>query len=153
MAQKPKKCKHTILDPHCASCKTLQRDWYKKLETDSKTNPEEGFVDIERHGRYEGMLKIYSSEFYSKDYDKVVRDSKQEYYQLALNFLESYKFESNREKIIWEYHSNGISMRDISKLLKKIRVKMNRNDVCTLINRLKFSMYQMYVKPRAAQHE
>lgn len=153
MVQRAKKCNHAIFDQHCTSCVKLQNEWYKKLETDAKKNPTEGFVDIERHGKYEGMLKMYSTEFFSPDYAPEVYDAKQEYYILATNFLEEYKFETKREQVIWEYHSLGISMRDISKLLKKIRVKMGKTEVCLVVNRLKLKMYDMYVSPRPAYHE
>lgn len=102
--------------------KTLRDQWYKKLE-------KAGFEDIEDVKT--DMLKSWSSKFTRVDKDThrtraqnslVERKAKQRYYQLATYFLNDYAFESNLDKIIWEYHTEGISVRDISRLLKKAKV-------------------------------
>lgn len=123
----------------------LKAKWYKKLE-------KSGFEDIESD---ENNLKVWSSIFARKNSPEVWQ-ARAEYYQMATNFLEDYKFSNDVEKIVWEYHSNGISMRDISKLLKKARVKsipINRQDIGVLIRKLKNSMYSMYVAKQDEYHE
>lgn len=114
--------------------------WYKKLE-------KSGFVDIEQD---EDNLKKWSSVF-TKEVGKhslEVWKIKAEYFQMATNFLEEYKFDNNIEKVIWEYHANGLRIREIADLLKKARVKsvgVKKSNIYNIIKRLKNSMYAMYV--------
>lgn len=134
------------MNAQCASCKKLQKTWYKKLSDDD-------FEDIERHGKYEGMLKVYSSEFYSKDYPLEVRYAKQEYYQLATNFLEDYRFDKNLHKVIWEYHSMGISYRNIVKLLKSVKINSDTTSVKEIIQGLRVKLFDMYLLPKKVYRE
>lgn len=115
----------------------LKTYWYAKLSKD-------GFEDIEKD---EFNLKQYSSRF---NQDAVVRNwhSKSEYYSMAGQFLNNYKFASNLEKVIWEYHANGIGMRDIAKLLQKVKVKSikpNKDNVQKIVSRLVEEMKKMYL--------
>lgn len=65
---------------------------------------------------------------------------------MATKFLNDYKFETNRERIIWEYHTEGISVRDIVKLLKKARLKrVYRRIVWETISKLENTMKKMYM--------
>ena len=119
--------------------------WYKKLK-------KSGFEDIEQD---DFNLKTNSSVFF-KNHTFEVWTAKATYYQMASNFLEEYKFNSRIEKVIWEYHSNGISFRDISKLLKKAKIKSistNRQDIWLIVKRLKATMYSMYTAPKEEYHE
>ncbi len=111
----------------------LRAIWYKKLER-------EGFNDIEQD---EDNLKSWSSQFKRK----VSLDSwqaKAAYYYMAESFLNDYKFESRVERIIWEYHANGISIRDIVKLLQKVRIKRHKEQVNAVIMFLRAAMKKMY---------
>ena len=115
----------------------LKEVWYKKLERS-------GFVDIEKD---EYNLKQYSFRF---NQDAVVRSwhSKTEYYSMAGQFLNHYKFASNLEKTIWEYHVNGIGVRDIAKLLTKAKVrsiKPNKDNVQKVVSRLAEEMKKIYL--------
>lgn len=114
-----------------------ERDkWYKKLER-------EGFTDIEQD---DDNLKVWSSVFAKKHSIEQIQ-AKQSYYQMATNFLEDYEFEIRREEIIWTYHSEGISYRNISKLLKKVRIKLSHTAVQNIVHKLKISMYLLYKTP------
>lgn len=114
----------------------LKKKWYAKLA-------KEGFKDIESD---EDSLKTYSNIFAQKHSPEQTL-AKIEYYRMAEHFLNEYKFASKLDQIIWEYHSNGISMRNIAKLLKQARVaRTNRTDVWKLVKRLRFKMYEMYVR-------
>jgi transposase-like protein len=122
--------------------------WYKKLENS-------GFVDIEQD---EDNLKKWSSVFTAEvgKHSLELWKIKAEYFQMATNFLEEYKFDNNVEKVIWEYHANGLSIREIADLLKKARVKsvgVKKSNVSLIIKRLKNSMYAMYVAPTEEYHE
>lgn len=110
--------------------------WYKKLER-------EGFNDIEQD---EDNLKVWSSVF-SKRHSIEQIQAKQVYYQMATNFLEDYEFGIRREEIIWAYHSEGISYRNISKLLKKVRIKLSHTAVQNIVHKLQVSMYLLYKTP------
>ena len=113
----------------------LRAVWYKKLER-------EGFEDIETD---ENNLKSWTATKVRRSQD--LWQAKEAYYQMAANLLNDYKFESNVEKWIWEYHADGVSVRDIVKLLKR-RTKVSligRGLVWTTIKRLEASMKAMYL--------
>lgn len=117
--------------------KTLKDLWYKKL---AKT----GFYDIE-WDEYD-FKDVTPSVRFSRPI--VIRNwhAKSEYYSMAGRFLHEYKFASNLEKAIWDYHSNGISARNIVKLLKKVKViKPNKDNISTIIKRLVGKMKEMYM--------
>lgn len=112
--------------------------WYRKLERT-------GFEDIEQD-EYNFKTGLNSYRFKNKD---VLRDyhAKSEYYSMAGQFLHSHKFASNLEKTIWEYHANAISVRNIAKLLSKVRTtrKMNKDSVNKIVQRLTTEMKRKYV--------
>lgn len=116
--------------------KDLQKLWYKKLK-------DSGFEDIEDENN---ELKVWSSAFRRKK-SLVSWEAKESYYHMANKFLNEYQFENSLDKIVWEYHSNAISMRDISDLLIKTKVKknFNRTYVWRILARLQDSMKKMYL--------
>ena len=118
------------------SLKELQDKWYTKLKKD-------GFEDIESD---EDNLKVWSSVLFARHSIEQIQ-AKQAYYTMATNFLEDYKFKTRREEIIWTYHSEGISYRDISKLLKRVRVKLSHTAVQNIVHKLQAAMYLMYKMP------
>lgn len=121
------------------SLKELQDVWYKKLE-------KSGFQDIEQDT---DNLKVWSSVFFLRHSPEQIQ-AKQAYYQMASNFLEDHEFKTRREEIIWSYHSEGISYRDISKLLKKVRIKLSHTAVQNVVHKLQVAMYLMYKMPNAS---
>lgn len=138
MRTRTKKCKHTIFDNACPSCQALKDKWYGKLDKDE-------FNDIESD---EDNLKVWSSFLFGKNRAGSQFGGwqfKAEYYYMASQFLEQYKFDNNRDKIIWDYHSNGISIAEIAKTLKKVKIKTTINIVQKTIIRLKLKMYDMYM--------
>lgn len=113
----------------------LKKIWYKKLK-------DEGFEDIEPH---ENTLKRWTSYFNSPRALELA-ESRQEYYYMANQFLNEYKFETALEKTIWEYHSNAISYRNITKLLKQVKIKeTNRTSIGSIIKRLRSIMFKTYL--------
>lgn len=127
--------------------KKLRQEWYAKLKA-------EGFNDIETLA---GDLKEFSTSG-SRNIKKVLTQSggwqfKQEYYRLASKFLNEYKFNTKLDSIIWEYHTNGISVRNIAKALIEINVKTNRTDVWKVVKRLKIKMFDMYLVKVQPRHE
>jgi hypothetical protein len=118
----------------------LKNLWYKKLEN-------EGFKDIEAK---DGRLKTwsYSVSRIAYKYKDLIRDSKTQYYQLAEHFLNEYKFKSNFERIVWEYHSTGLGYQNIVDILQKLDLKkyerLTKMRVRYLINNLKKKMFSLY---------
>lgn len=127
----------------------LRDKWYKKLSKVKDDVYPDGFQDIESD---EYKLKDWSYKFAAKD--AVLWQAKATYYQMAASFLEEYKFSNKVEQIIWEYHANGIGVRDIARTLNKLRLfKTNRTTVWQIIQRLKASMYNMYMAKLTEYHE
>ena len=102
--------------------KDLQNSWYKKLE-------KLGFQDIEQS---DGNLKRWHGQDF-KAIHATAFEYKAEYYRAAGYFLNHYQFASKREKLIWELHSQGVSNRDIAKILKKKGVKRMAKDVVRML--------------------
>lgn len=116
--------------------KSLQKIWYDKLK-------KSGFTDIE-HGDTINCGVPRSAKWE----DPIVRQSTQDYYGMAYQFLHSHKFDSELEKVIWEYHAEGLSIRDIVKVLNKVllrRRKTNRIRVWKIISRLVAEMKRLYL--------
>lgn len=114
---------------------TLKEVWHGKLQRS-------GFEDIERD---ELRLKTMSNKFNT---DMVRRNwhAKSEYYSMAGQFLHNYQFKTRLERIIWEYHANGLSIRDIAKILKKVKItSIKRGAIFKKIKKLTVEMYKMYM--------
>jgi hypothetical protein len=113
----------------------LKTYWYKKLA-------KSGFEDIENDKQ---QLKQSSSKFSEA---VVVRtwSAKSEYYSMAGQFLHSYKFKTPLERIVWEYHANGISIRDIADTLNKVkRQKLKKDKIFAILKRLIKEMKSIYL--------
>lgn len=125
----------------------LKAKWYKKLK-------QTGFEDIEKD---ESHLKR-SSQSYHKDMNRIGYDwrSRAQYFQMATNFLNEYRFVDDFEKNIWMYHSEGLTVVNISEILKKVYKKKRasgRDVVDRAIQRLRKSMFSLYLFPSKAYHE
>lgn len=119
------------------SYQKLKVYWYKKLA-------KSGFRDIERDGpKYK--IESYDTQFNTQEAARTWY-AKSEYYSMARRFLHDYKFKSNLEKVIWEYHSEGISYRNIAKLLKNVKIMIpNKDNVNNIVKRLIVEMKKMYL--------
>lgn len=109
--------------------------WYKRLKAS-------GFNDIEKN---EYDLKTNSA-IRKRDTSKARIEALHMYYSMATDFLNDYKFNSKLDQIVWEYHANGLSVRDVVKLLKSVRIKTNRQYVWLIVSRLRTIMKKMYMK-------
>lgn len=116
----------------------LRAEWYQKLK-------DEGFKDIEHHHKddYANSVTTQSRHFS----DEVLRNSVQEYYNMAYHFLNEYKFENEKEKIIWEYYTEGLSYREIAKTLAALGMKhkIDKNSVWRIVYELEKIMKQRYL--------
>ncbi len=110
----------------------LKDAWYKKLA-------KSGFVDVERDEVY---LKRNVSTI---DYRRVTWESQADYSHMTTHFLNDYAFKNNRQRNIWEYHSNGISTRDIAKILNKVsKKKVTKDTIRMVIFELREEMKKLY---------
>lgn len=109
----------------------LNKKWQEKLK-------KSGFEDIE-DGKEE--LLVSSAIFKKKKFLKTYK-IKEEYYYMATHFLNEYRFDSNIDRVVWTYHVEAISARDISKLLKKLKLgNIEKSSVSTIIVKLRRAMY------------
>lgn len=105
------------MDRKSCEMRTLQRQWYRKLEA-------EGFENIEYEG---GELKalpapghLRSDSLTPEDYD-----AHAEYYQRAAVFLRHHRFAADLDRDIWRLHSEGGTFRDIAQQLGTYTRKVN----------------------------
>jgi hypothetical protein len=111
----------------------LQKEWQKKLV-------KSGFEDAEQD---EDNLKFWSNQFVvQRSLDSF--ESKQEYYYLATQFLNDHEFATRRERVIWEYHANGMSYLDIIKTLKKVKIRMTNAEVGNIVRTSRKAMEKLY---------
>lgn len=120
----------------------LKAKWYKKLE-------KSGFFDIEQDEQH---LKSYSSQF-QRERSVLSWEAKEAYYHMCDLMLNEYKFASRLERIIWEYHSNAISFRDIATILNKTRVvTITKDTVYRVVKRIEHRMKLKYLAGYVEKH-
>lgn len=108
----------------------LKDEWYERLK-------DSGFEDLEND--HENLIK-HSSSFYYRNKTQ----QKEEYYRLAGFFLHDHYFSSTTEKLIWQRHQDGVSIREILNELKDMRVKTNKDYVNSTIKGLAVLMVERY---------
>lgn len=106
--------------------KLLQKKWYKVLKQD-------GFTDIEKD---EDTLHTWTSTFFKMRHNPILSTAKEEYFRLAGQFLHDYPFETKVDRLIWELHSQGLGVRQISKKLKEDRIRLSKSLVSTIVQRI-----------------
>lgn len=98
---------HIILKENCQACRSLKKEWYDYLSR-------AGFFDIETSTRiadHESSFDLFQKrEFQSHD----LFEAKLNYFQWARTMLFEGSFRSIRDQIVWEYHTEGLSRRQIS---------------------------------------
>jgi hypothetical protein len=122
----------------------LRETWYKKLK-------ESGFEDAEND---DYNLKIWSSRFSIRHADASLWQAKEEYYRYAEQFLNEHKFTNSLDKNIWMYHANGVSVRDISDILKKAKIAdLSKSAIWNIISSLEGAMKRKYLVRKAKPDE
>lgn len=109
--------------------RNLQRKWYQKLK-------EEGFKDIEDTSSHKRFLKACHSTYFQCRYHPLTFELKQEYYRRATQFYYDHVFDCETEKEIWKHHAEGLSLREISKLLLKQGLKFNKDRIHKVVTKL-----------------
>lgn len=90
--------------------KKLQKTWYLKLK-------ESGFEDAEDTNNKDEVLKQWHCAYFQVRHRPQQFEAQQEYYRQARSFYHRYPFPDQGEKRIWLLHSDGQSLRQISKLM------------------------------------
>lgn len=118
--------------------KELTDEWNKKLK-------ESGFKDIEGP---ENTLVYYSSYPLLK-WGAVRYVARESYFQLAGQFLHDFRFKSELDRLIWECHSDGQTVREIAAKLKdRYNLKVGRDKVNLTVRRLsKVMLEKCSLKP------
>ena len=130
------------MSPQAKQLKQLQAKWYARLK-------KEGFEDIEQD---ENLLKNWSSSRLRKSRNSnneieqtlLYNESKQSYYRLAGFFVNDYAFESELDHMVWSYHAEGKSLRQMSKLLKAQGNDISYTRAKEIIHKLRAIMLKHY---------
>lgn len=112
--------------------------WYDKLK-------KSGFKDIEHsdESMNSGRPRVFRG---ASAKAPVELQAIQDYYCMSYYFLNEYPFDSELDKVMWEYHSNGIAIRGIVKLINATQVeKTNRIRVWKTIQKLENIMKGLYL--------
>ena len=118
--------------------KTLKKEWYKKLK-------DSGFTDIEYEGGHIKAPVFRSSRAKTLTLAKI--EAIQAYYLMATHFLNDHNFATETDRIVWLYHSEGLSIRKIYDTLKKANQKVGNNRIRDIIKRLRTEMKARYLQP------
>jgi hypothetical protein len=113
------------------SLKQLQKIWYAKLA-------KKGFKDAEQDP---DNLKRWSGHFRTW-YDDQSYEDKERYFQLAGQFLHDYEFSSYREKLIWQCHSEGMTLHETIAFVKRKGRKCYMDVVRNTVKKLARIMLQ-----------
>lgn len=93
--------------------KSLVTEWDQRLK-------ESGFQDIEDRDSPREMLKSWHSTLFIHRYDKERFSARQQYFELATQFLNAHEFNSDLEREVWFLHSEGKSLREIANETGKV---------------------------------
>ena len=96
--------------------------WNKKLAESNFEDIDKEITENSKH-HYLSQTQIHPKRFHSFDFRNYFKDQtffykREEYFQKSSYFLNHYHFNSEKEKSIWELHSEGLSIRKIASNLK-----------------------------------
>lgn len=104
--------------------KRLQAEWYEKLKT-------QGFNDIETSDK----LTRWDSFYFQMRYEPVIFDIKKSYFEMCNEFINTYNFEDLFHKEIFVFHAEGYSLREISSIMLKQGIKIEKDTVNKIIKK------------------
>lgn len=117
--------------------------WYQKLKAG-------GFNDIEAD---EHNLKEWTLTRAAQG-DSALWEAKAAYYHMADKFLHEFAFPDDMAKTIWQYHVEGMGVRQIASLLAAAGVKKQRKSLIhNRVKHLAHIMKTMYLVGYREQHE
>lgn len=91
--------------------KELDKVWKKRLE-------ESGFQEQEANDTQ--LKSQYSAHYFTSTNSVGGAEAKEMYYRLAGQFLYSHTFSSVKERLIWQLHSEGMSIRNVVHRLREL---------------------------------
>lgn len=113
----------------------IKDEWYKKLKAS-------GFNDIEHKDG-----SINPSHIRRQQKHPIYREAIQEYYYMCYHFLHEYAFPNEIERVIWEYHTEGVGVRDIADTLHKVKLsKIKKSMVFYILKKLEQEMKSRYLQ-------
>lgn len=117
------------------SFQKLKAKWDDKLEKAGFEDLETKSGDLINTGKSGGVI----------DKRRVNWESDAEYYYLAGHFLLDHEFTNRFEEMVWEYHSNGLSIRSIVQTWNKVhKKKTDRQTVWEIVKALRTEMKSLY---------
>lgn len=116
--------------------KILQSQWYKILKS-------KGFEDIEQTTHPDKPLKAWHSMYFKSRHSADKIDEQLEYFTQCDRYLHLYQFESEHQRLLWELHAQGLSLRAIAKQLEAKGFRTNKDYVCRDINKHKSNMHKV----------
>jgi len=96
---------HTILNRSCGACRGLLKAWDGKLEAS-------GVIDIEKR---EHLIERPRTIDFS---NPILASARFSYYQWCSTMAERGRFDSKRDKTIWEKHAEGGSRQEIAQEIR-----------------------------------
>lgn len=119
--------------------------WYKKLKDTGFDDIEVNYKNLEHIRELPEAFRQHSLP-QTQVFNQIKRESTVAYYNMATTFLNDYPFQSERDRVIWEYHSNGLTIREIANLLKDAGLpNVSRNPIWQTIKRLETEMKSLYL--------
>lgn len=116
------------MDPKSKEYQKLQKFWYAKLE-------KQGFYDIEHADEFRTM-KSWAARPGNVMKQPARVASEQEYYRVAGHFLNEYEFNTKVDRMVWELHAEGKSIREIAVILKKQGIRLKKSAVGLITARI-----------------
>lgn len=108
--------------------KKLFQEWNKRLELT-------GHTEIEDFKHPDIPLKRWhGQDFKAKFKSPEVFMAKAQYFQQATELLNTFKFSSKKDRIVWRLHSEGYTISEVSAVCKKNKMKkVSKSSVRTII--------------------
>lgn len=107
------------------SLEELKREWYQKLS-------DTGFIDAEDTTHPDQPLKTWHSFKWRKS-ETHKNNSARDYYLKAMELIETYRFDNNTHKVIWELHCEGLSKRKIEVVIVDYTPTYKREQIGNII--------------------
>ncbi len=99
---------HVIFKESCKACTALQKEWYSYLSRS-------GFEDIEKGVRLVAPTEELSNRTHA--HTQMLFNAKRDYYQWASECLTNCSFDTMVDKLIWGYHAEGYTRREIAPIV------------------------------------
>lgn len=124
---------HLVLNHKCSYCRSLKSKWDRALS-------ESGFVDIERNLKLVNAQTTTPLESLRDFQSTAAFNARVSYYQWARSVLNTGRFDSSKDRRIWEDYAEGLSTRKISK-----RIGFEQSWVVRKIHKIQHSLINQIV--------